>query len=846
LTLEVVLDNIFPTNKGEEVTTQCPKCQHENPDDTIYCGKCATPLQPSKDIGVTKTIITPTTGLQKVSTFAGRYQLIEELGRGGMGVVYKAEDTKLKRTVALKFLPPELTHIPDVKDRFMREAQAAAALDHPNICTVYEFDEAEEKTFISMAYVEGQSLRKKIESGPFELDEALRIATQVAEGLQIAHKKGIVHRDIKSANIMVDDRNQAKIMDFGLARMTGTTLLTQEGAAMGTIAYMSPEQAKGEEVDHRTDIWSFGVVLYEILTGELPFKGEHEQAVVYSIRKDKPRPITELNAEIPQSIEQVVEKALEKDADKRYQQVDELLDDLQSISAGIVPEEIKARLRKAKLLKRKRSILYAGTVGLVIVIAVLALTLFTGRAEAIDSIAVLPLENLTGDMEKQYVIDGMTDQLIGKLGQISGLKRVTSRTTVMQYKETEKSLPDIARELNVDALVEGTVYQVGESIQVRFQLFDALPKEQNLWSKTYERPMSEVLIMYSEVAQEIAREIKIGITQEEKTRFAGASQVNPDSYDAYFKGYHYFNSGIPENTEIAMQYYELAREIDPNNALALVGISTVWVYRYHMGQVTRQEAIPRIKTLLEKALELDNTLAIAHSGLAHSRGWYEWDWEGAEKEYQQALRLNPNHPDPHAGYANFLCIMGRPKEALPHIELAIELDPLVPTHYRLYCRVLGINHRYDDAIAAIRTAMEMTPNLHAGLGHLGWAYEAKGMYDEALAIYRKMYADDAEYTKALEDGFKKAGFKGAARALADLMAEQYESGWRYDISNWYIRAGDYELAIDWYEKAYEDHDRNLPVIGTPTGIPLYDESLRSNPRFQELLRKMNIPVDEKE
>jgi TolB-like protein/predicted Ser/Thr protein kinase len=558
-----------------------------------------------------------------------------------MGVVYKAEDTKLKRTVALKFLPPELTHIPDVKDRFMREAQAAAALDHPNICTVYEFDEAEEKTFISMAYVEGQSLRKKLESGPLELDEALRIATQVAEGMQIAHKKGVIHRDIKSANIMVTEDSQAKIMDFGLARMMGTTLLTQEGAAMGTIAYMSPEQARGKEVDHRTDIWSFGVVLYEMLTGELPFKGEHEQAVVYSIRKDKPRPITEVNAEIPQAIEQVVDKALEKDADKRYQQVDELLDDLKSISAGIVPEEIKARLRKAKLLKRKRSILYAGAAGLVIVIAVLALTLFTGRAEAIDSIAVLPLENLTGDEEQQYVVDSVTDELIGKLGQISGLKRVISRTSVMQYKETEKSLSDIARELKVDAIVEGTVYQVGDSIRVRFQLTDALPEEQNLWGETYERPMRDVLMMYSEVAQVIAREIKIGLTQEEETRFADASQVNPESYDAYLKGIAQLDKGTPEGLKIALQYFDLALEIDPNNALAHVGIANVWIFRYQVGMVQRQEAMPLITTPLEKALELDNTLADAHIELGGYRCFTEWDWESAEKELQQTRAGSP-------------------------------------------------------------------------------------------------------------------------------------------------------------------------------------------------------------
>ena len=762
-----------------------------------------------------------------------------------MGVVYKAEDTKLKRTVALKFLPPELTHIPDVKDRFMREAQAAAALDHPNICTVYEFDEAEEKTFISMAYVEGQSLRKKLESGPLELDEAIRIATQVAEGLQIAHKKGIVHRDIKSANIMVDDRNQAKIMDFGLARMTGTTLLTQEGAAMGTIAYMSPEQAMGKDVDHRTDIWSFGVVLYEILTGELPFKGEHEQAIVYSIRKDKPRPITEVNAEIPPSIEQVVDKALEKDADKRYQQVDELLDDLKSISAGIVPEEIKARLRKAKLLKRKRSILYAGAGGLVIVIAVLALTLFTGRAEAIDSIAVLPLENLTGDMEKQYVVDGVTDQLIGQLQQISGLKRVISRTSVMRYRETEKSLSNIARELNVDAIVDGTVYQVGESIQVRFQLTDALPEEQNLWSETYERPMRDVLMMYSEVAQVIAREIKIGLTQEEEKRFADASQVNPESYDAYLKGLPHLNKVTPEGLKIALQYFDLALEIDPNNALAHVGVAGVWQYRYHSGLVPRQEAMPLITTPIEKALELDNTLAEAHSQLALYRCWIEWDWEGAEREYQQALRLNPNLAAAHMGYSYILCFIGRAEEALPHIELALELDPLSPVIHFAYGQVLGAyHHRWDDAIAAFRTVLEIEPNFVLALGNLCNVLAAKGMYDEALAILRKLSADDAELTKALEDGFEKGGYEGANRAVADLMAEWYgkpgKSVGGMQIASSYLHAGDYGLAIDWLEKAYEAHGLSLPYISA------WGDPFRSDPRFQDLLRKMNLPVDEKE
>jgi serine/threonine protein kinase len=330
---------------------KCPKCNTDNPDTQKFCGECATPLPSSKEIPVTKTLEKSIQELIGGTTFAGRYQIIEELGRGGMGVVYKAQDTKLKRTVALKFLPQELTHISEVKERFMREAQAAAALDHPHICTVYEFDETEEKTFISMAYIEGESLKKKIESGPFELNEALRIAIQAAEGLQEAHKKGVVHRDIKSANIMVTEKDEAKIMDFGLARVTGTTLVTKEGMTMGTIAYMSPEQARGEKVDQRTDIWSFGVVLYEMFSGQLPFKGDHDQAIVYSILNEKPKPIMDLHTEIPMSIEQVVAKALEKNPDERYQNIDELLDDLRSISEGIEPEGIRVRLWKAKLLR---------------------------------------------------------------------------------------------------------------------------------------------------------------------------------------------------------------------------------------------------------------------------------------------------------------------------------------------------------------------------------------------------------------------------------------------------------------------------------------------------------------
>jgi TolB-like protein/Tfp pilus assembly protein PilF/tRNA A-37 threonylcarbamoyl transferase component Bud32 len=821
----------------------CPNCQHENPDDTLFCGKCGTKFSSQEEISIsqTKTLQTPVKDLFKGTTFAERYRLIEELGRGGMGVVYKAQDTKLKRTVALKFLPPELTHISEVRERFMREAQAAAALDHPNICTVHEFDEAEEKTFISMAYVEGQSLKKKIESGPLELDEAIRLATQVAEGLQEAHKKGVVHRDIKSANIMVTEKGQAKIMDFGLARVTGTTLVTKEGMTMGTIAYMSPEQAHGEEVDHRTDIWSFGVVLYEMFSGRLPFKGEHDQAVVYSILNEEPASVTQLRSEIPIAIEQVVGKALEKNPDKRYQHIDELLDDLKSISEGIVPEEIKARLRKAKLLRRKRAILYAGIAGFFIIVTVIALSLFTGRAEVIDAIAVLPLENLTGDPGQEYFVDAATDELIGQLAQIGAL-RVISRTSVMQYKGVKKPLPEIARELNVDAVVEGTVHQVGESVRIRVQLIDALPEERNLLAQTYDRDMTDVLMMYKEMARAIADKTRVKLTPQEEANLASTRQVNPEAYEAYIKGRFHWYKLTPQDLEIALQYFELAREKDPNYALAYAGIAQVWIGRQQQGEVPVSEAAPKAKAAILKALELDDTLEEVHHTLAGIRTWTDWDWEGAETAFRRAIELNPNYPDPRLGYSHFLFIMRRPEEAMAHIERALELDPFNVLFRDFYGMALILARRYDDAIALLRETFRTAPNNLQVMSTLKSAYHHKHMYEEALEIWKRSFAarGDQEAEEALALGYAEAGYSGALSRVAEMMIVRSRTTFvtPYQIGTLYTRAGKNDEALEWLEKAFEAHDPNMPYIGVD---PIFD-ILRNEPRFQDLLQRMNLPL----
>jgi len=822
------------------MSAKCPKCQSDNPDTQKFCGECATPLKLFKEIPVTKTLEKSIQELLGGTTFAGRYQIIEELGRGGMGVVYKAQDTKLKRTVALKFLPIELTHVSEVKERFMREAQAAAALDHPNICTVYEFDEAEEKTFISMAYIEGQSLKKKIESGPLELDEALRIATQVAEGLQEAHKKGVVHRDIKSANIMVTEKGQSKVMDFGLARMTGGTLVTKEGTTMGTVAYMSPEQGRGEEVDHRTDIWSLGVVLYEMFTGQLPFKGEHDQAIVYSILKEKPEPITDLRSEIPMSIGQVVSKALEKNPDERYQQVEELLDDLKSISEGIVPEEIKVRLRKAKLHKRKRVISYAGIAGFIIIITIIALSLFTSSVGAIDSIAILPFENLTGDMDQDYFVDGVTDELIGQLAQISAL-RVISRRSVMQYKKSEKSLPEIARELNVDAVVEGAVHQVGESVRIRVTLIDALPEERNLWAETYDRAMIDVLVLYSEMARAIADKTRVKLTADETTRLANARQVNPEAYDACLKGSYHWKKLTPAELDTAQRYFELALEKDPSYAPAYSGISFVWMARATATAAATMphEAAPKSREAAIRSLELDSTLAEPHFALAGIATWYEWDWDTAEREFHLALDLNPNFADAHCFYGLFLTAMGRLTEARAQMERALELDPF----NFMYQSYLGIayerSRRFDEAITQYRKGLALEPNFVDALAGLRNSFHMKGMYEEALDATKRIFVARGEHdvAEALERGNAEGGYSEAMRRAAKSMAARSNLAYALRIATLYTFAGEKERALDWLEKAYQERLQNMIYLRV---YPKWDP-LRDDPRFLDLLRRMNLP-----
>ncbi|MDP2885502.1 MAG: protein kinase [Ignavibacteria bacterium] len=680
-----------------------------------------------------------------IGTTVSHYRIIEKLGEGGMGIVYKAQDLKLDRLVALKFLPQNITPTEAEKTRFIHEAKAASALDHPNICNIHEIDETPEgQVFIAMAFYEGATLNKKVEQGPLKLNEAIDIAIQIAEGLHPAHKKGIVHRDIKSGNIMITEEGQVKIVDFGLARTTGLTRLTKTGATIGTVPYMSPEQARGEKVDHRTDIWSLGVILYEMVTGRLPFHSAYSEAIVYSIFNEEPPPLTSVRSDVPMELERIVKKTMQKSVADRYQHVDEMLTDLRTLKKELESGVAKEPPEKARP-RRKHVALYVGVAALAVILVVGGLLLFRGekRQTSISSIAVLPFQNLSTEGPHAYFAGGLHDELLTQLSKVAALT-VISRTSVMGYAGTRAPLRQIASELGVGSVVEGSVQVVGDRLRVNMQLIDAAT-DAHLWAERYDRTLDDAFAIQSDVAQQIVAAVGAALSRTERQGLTAAPTMNAEAYRLYMQGREYvIRPGyLRQNWEIAQQLFERALALDPGFAVARAAVSEGHGAMYWWRYDPSPARAARQREEAEAALRLAPDLPQAHVAMGLAHYWGRRDYRRALDEFAIALRGLPNDAQLWFFIGAVHRRLGNWNEVASAFERATQLNPRdANLFYDLGGQTYQVMHRYAEAVRAYDRALSLAPDLHVAAIRRGEIYVLwQGQLDTLRTVLSRVPRD---------------------------------------------------------------------------------------------------------
>jgi TolB-like protein/Flp pilus assembly protein TadD len=738
------------------------------------------------------------------------YKIVSKLGEGGMGVVYKAEDTKLHRFVALKFLPPHASH-DQARERFVHEAQAASSLEHPNICAIHEIDETPEgQVFIVMPCYEGESLQAKLERGPLEFGEAVDIAIQVASGLSKAHEKGIVHRDIKPGNIFMTSDGLAKIVDFGLAKRSGRTKLTRTGTSPGTVSYMSPEQLKGGDVDHRSDIWALGVVLFEMITGETPFRGEYEQAMGYAILNEDPKPLRTLRPDVPVEMERIIEKTLSKDPSGRYQKSSELIAALQAL---------KKRIESSPL---------------------------DGGASAAEegpSIAVLPFANLSADKENEYFSDGLAEDIIDALTQLPGL-RVMARTSAFAFRDKEVDVREIGARLNVEHILEGSVRRVGNRLRVTAQLVKA-SDGYHLWSERFDREMTDVFAIQDEISQAIVEKLRL--------RLAGDRPLvkryteNLAAYDLCLKARYHLLKMTEEGRDAGRRYCEQAIALDSSYALAYVVLAESHLWSAFWGFVDPREAYPRAKSAALEALRLDDAIADAHLTLGTVLGSGEFDWEGAGREFRRALELSPSSAVVRYDYAWcyamwFLLPLGRVEQALAEMRRALELDPLDPFYNAILGYLLHTLGQFEPAVAQLKHAIDLDPAFFVPYWFLAGIYAYNGRPEEAVTAAEKaneLSGNHALTLGLLGDCYGQSGRTAdARRVLEELNARRRTAYVPSAAFSWaYAGVGELEKSLEWVAGGVEERDPTL--VTALKSAPGFGR-LRAHPAYPALLRKMNL------
>jgi eukaryotic-like serine/threonine-protein kinase len=828
----------------------------------------------------------------------GAYEILSAIGAGGMGEVYRARDTRLERTVAIKVLPAHLSSDPDLRERFDREARAISSLNHPHICILHDVGNQDGTSFLVMEFLEGETLASRLSEGPPPIDQVLRYAIEIADALDAAHAAGIVHRDLKPANIFITKRGAIKVLDFGLAKIAGDdgagrlamaeegativdSNLTTPGTTIGTVAYMSPEQARGETLDAQSDLFSFGSVLYEMATGRQAFAGRTPAVTFSEILNGEPPGPASLNPEVPAKLDEIIERCLEKDRDLRYHSAADVRTDLKRLQrdldsgratasaraadvAGSAPPQAPSRASAASdssgpashavphkdsdaalaigLLQRHKTAIIVAAVLAVFAVAGLAgarLWLAHRTSGPIDSIAILPFTNGSGAPDADYLSDGLTDTITNSLAQIHGL-RVVPRTLVARYKNQTLDLRQVARDLRVRAIVTGNVVRRGDQVSVQAELTDP-ENVAELWGQHFDRSVGDVMNVQSEIAKGIAGNLRLQLTSDDhKEMFAGTTQ-NQEAYQLYLKGQYEYEKGTRDSYQKATDDLQQAISLDPSYAMAYSGLAVAYQGQGRFYFLPPNEAFPKAIEFAKKAIALDDHLAEAHATLGNAILTAQWNWPDSERELQRAIALDPNNATAHENYGALLVTLRRFDEAVAEERRALELDPLSPEMSVQVGWALIQAHRYDEAIPALKKVVELAPNFVLGHVFLADAYLLSGKSDLSIAESRLTIQEGwLEGTTELAIGYAAAGQKQEALAALKTVAQQYQRDHQRSpfIAVAYGALDDKNQAFAWLEQSYKDHDHGLIFLN---GDALFDQ-LRPDPRFQKLVQRIGIPT----